>query len=381
MRRAKARLPHGSPNGRLPKTSRIFVAGHNGMVGSAILRALEAAGCRNIVTRTRKQLDLADQQAVESFFGRESIDAVFLAAALVGGIHANSTYPADFIYQNLIVECNVLNSAFRHAVRRLLFLGSSCIYPRDTPQPMQEEQLLSGRLEPTNEPYAVAKIAGIKICEAYNRQYGTDFRSVMPTNLYGPNDNFDLSDSHVLPALIRRFHLAKLARTESWAAIDRDADRFGAIPESDHENLHRHRGGRVQLWGTGSAKREFLYVDDLAEACLRIMQLPVARYHALLAGRDRGTCDGNPSKRALNAVSHVNIGFGEDVTIAELADLISGVVGYDGFIEWDSSRPDGMMRKLLDGTRIHTTGWRPRIDLQTGIQKTYRWYLGQTPAV
>jgi len=381
MRRAKARLPHGSPNGQLPKTSRIFVAGHNGMVGSAILRALEAAGCRNIVTRSRKQLDLADQQAVESFFECESIDAVFLAAALVGGIHANSTYPADFIYQNLIVECNVLNSAFRHAVRRLLFLGSSCIYPRDTPQPMQEEQLLSGRLEPTNEPYAVAKIAGIKICEAYNRQYGTDFRSVMPTNLYGPNDNFDLSDSHVLPALIRRFHLAKLARTESWAAIDRDADRFGAIPESDHENLHRHRGGRVQLWGTGSAKREFLYVDDLAEACLRIMQLPVARYHALLAGRGRGTCDGNPSKRALSAVSHVNIGFGEDVTIAELADLISGVVGYDGFIEWDSSRPDGMMRKLLDGTRIHTTGWRPRIDLQTGIQKTYRWYLGQTPAV
>jgi len=381
MRRAKARLPHGSPNGQLPKTSRIFVAGHNGMVGSAILRALEAAGCRNIVTRSRKQLDLADQQAVESFFECESIDAVFLAAALVGGIHANSTYPADFIYQNLIVECNVLNSAFRHAVRRLLFLGSSCIYPRDTPQPMQEEQLLSGRLEPTNEPYAVAKIAGIKICEAYNRQYGTDFRSVMPTNLYGPNDNFDLSDSHVLPALIRRFHLAKLARTESWAAIDRDADRFGAIPESDHENLHRHRGGRVQLWGTGSAKREFLYVDDLAEACLRIMQLPGARYHALLAGRDRGTCDGNPSKRALNAVSHVNIGFGEDVAIAELADLISGVVGYDGLIGWDSSRPNGMMRKLLDSTRIHTTGWRPRIDLQTGIQKTYRWYLGQTPAV
>lgn len=362
----------------LPKSARIFVAGHQGMVGSAILRALETTGYENILTRSRKHLDLADQAAVESFFKSESIDTVFLAAALVGGIHANSTYPADFIYENLIVACNVLSSAFRHAVRRLLFLGSSCIYPRDTRQPMQEDQLLSGYLEPTNEPYAVAKIAGIKLCEAYNRQYGTDFRAVMPTNLYGPNDTFDLNDSHVLPALIRRLHLAKLAHTESWDAIERDVARFGAIPASDYQNLKTHRGTMVKLWGTGAAMREFLYVDDMAAACLHVMQLPGQDYRALLAGREKTRPAGSSSVSQPIQVSHVNVGYGEDITIGELAGLIAGIVGFDGEIQWDSSRPDGMLRKLLDSHLIQTTGWRPGISLKTGIYQTYQWYLRQT---
>lgn len=348
------------------------------MVGSAILRGLEATGYRNLLTRSRKQLDLTDQSAVESFFAAESVDTVILAAALVGGIHANSAYPADFIYQNLIVECNVLNSAFRHAVRRLLFLGSSCIYPREARQPMQEDQLLNGYLEPTNEPYAVAKIAGIKLCEAYNRQYNTDFRAVMPTNLYGPNDTFDLSDSHVVPAMIRRFHLAKLAQLDSWDDIDLDMARFGAIPDSDYQELKSHKGAFVKLWGTGTARREFLHVDDLAAACLHLMRLPETHYRALLAGHEKPVAPDRLMDNQKLEVSHVNIGYGEDITIRDLAGMIAIVVEYDGEIQWDVSRPDGMPRKLLDSTRIQSTGWQPEIALKFGIHQTYQWYLKQS---
>ena len=338
------------------------------------MRALENDGFRNLVTRSRGELDLSDQKAVDSFFESEAIDAVFMAAALVGGIHANSTYPADFIYQNLIVECNVLNSAFRHGVGRLLFLGSSCIYPRETAQPMREEQLLSGYLEPTNEPYAVAKIAGIKLCEAYNRQYGTDFRAVMPTNLYGPNDNFDLYDSHVLPALVRRFHLARLVRNADWQAIEADINRFGAIPDDEYDRLKSQRGERVTLWGTGGAKREFLHVDDLAAACLHVMQLSAEGYFEL-----RSHLSGDAMDRQATGVSHINVGYGSDLSIKELAEVVAGAVGYKGDIQWDSSRPDGMPRKLLSSDRIQSTGWRPTIELSEGIHRTYRWYLDQTP--
>ena len=354
----------------LPKDARIFIAGHQGMVGSAILRGLDKSGYYNLLTRSRSELDLMDQKAVESFFNSEAIDAVYVAAALVGGIRANSTYPADFIYQNLMVECNVINGAFRYGVGRLLFLGSSCIYPRETMQPMQEEQLLSGYLEPTNEPYAVAKIAGIKLCEAYNRQHGTDFRSVMPTNLYGPNDNFDLNDSHVLPALIRRFHLAKLVQKTDWKSFDRDVRRYGPVPDDELDRLKSGQGEQVTLWGTGGAKREFLHVDDLAAACLYVMQLSSQQYLDL-----RSTSPCGKEKHPAVEVSHINVGYGSDISIKDLAEMVSDIVGYTGEIQWDNTRPDGMPRKLLSSQRIQSIGWRPTIDLSDGILKTYRWYL------
>ena len=357
----------------LSKEARIFVAGHQGMVGSAIMRTLDDSGYQHVLTRSRSELDLMDQKAVESFFESESIEAVYMAAALVGGVHANSTYPADFIYQNLMVECNVINSAFRNGVARLLFLGSSCIYPRETMQPMQEQQLLSGYLEPTNEPYAIAKIAGIKMCEAYNRQYHTDFRAVMPTNLYGPNDNFDLNNSHVLPALIRRFHLARLVQKADWDSLDRDIRRYGDVPDDELYRLKSCHGNQVTLWGTGSAKREFLHVDDLAAACLHVMQLSNQDYLDLRTGSSGSAGDGPSSE-----VSHINVGYGTDITIKELAEQVAELVGYTGDIQWDATRPDGMPRKLLNSQLMQSTGWSPTIHLSDGIRKTYRWYLDQT---
>lgn len=307
----------------------IFVAGHRGMVGSAILRQLEARGHAPLV-RTHAELDLADQAAVRSFFEEERPDSVILAAARVGGIHANDTYPADFIYENLMIECNVIHQAFRAGVRQLLFLGSSCIYPRSAAQPMAENALLTGVLEPTNEPYAIAKIAGIKLCESYNRQHGTDYRSVMPTNLYGPGDNFHPENSHVLPALIRRFHEAVLAGREC-----------------------------VTIWGTGTPKREFLHVDDMAEASLFVM------------GLDRETYLANTDPM----ISHINVGCGTDVSIAELATIIAEVVGYRGEICFDKEKPDGTARKLMDVGRLARMGWKSRIGLQDGIASTYEWFL------
>jgi len=307
-------------------SDKVFVAGHRGMVGSAIVRALGKRGGPAPLTRPHGDLDLTSQAAVREFFAREKPDAVIVAAARVGGIHANDTYPAQFIYENLMIEANVIHEAWRAGVKRLLFLGSSCIYPRMAEQPMREEQLLTGTLEATNEPYAIAKIAGIKLCESYNRQYGTDYRSVMPTNLYGPGDSYHPEDSHVIPALIRRFHEAKAA---------------GAAA--------------VAIWGTGKPRREFLYVDDMAEASLHVFGLDKAAYGAATQPR----------------LSHINIGTGEDLTIAELARLVAKVVGYAGRIEYDASKPDGTPRKLLDVGRIHALGWRHRVGLEEGLALTY----------
>jgi len=311
----------------MERTAKIYVAGHRGLVGAAICRRLYRQGYANLVTRTRQELDLRDQRAVGEFFARERPAYVFLAAARVGGIHANSTRPAEFIYDNLAIETNVIHAAWGSGVKKLLFLGSSCIYPRLAPQPMKEEYLLAGPLEPTNEAYAVAKIAGLKMCQAYRRQYGFNAICLMPTNLYGPGDNFDLESSHVLPALIRRFHEAKLA----------------GAPQ-------------VVLWGTGTPRREFLHVDDLADAAVFLME----RY---------------------DSEEIINVGTGEDLTIAELAELVREVVGYRGAIAFDAKMPDGTPRKLLDVSRLRALGWQPRIGLREGIEATYRWYCEEAVGV
>ncbi|MFU8834834.1 GDP-L-fucose synthase [Roseovarius autotrophicus] len=310
---------------------KIYVAGHRGMVGGAILRRLRARGDgATLLTRSHAELDLTDQAAVRGFMQAERPDVVILAAAKVGGIHANNTYPADFIYENLMIECNVIHQAHAAGVRRLLQLGSSCIYPREAVQPMREDALLTGPLEPTNEPYAIAKIAGIKLCESYNRQHGTDYRSVMPTNLYGPGDNFHPENSHVLPALIRRFHEAR-AQTQD----------------------------EVVIWGTGRPMREFLHVDDMAEASLFVL------------GLDRATYEANTAPM----LSHINVGTGQDVTILDLAQMVARVTGFDGRITTDPTKPDGTPRKLMDVSRLAEMGWRARIGLEQGIAETYRWFL------
>jgi GDP-L-fucose synthase len=315
---------------------KIFVAGHRGMVGSAIVRALRAQGQTRFVTRTRAELDLTDQRAVNEFFATEKPDQVYVAAARVGGIHANNTYPAEFIYSNLMVQANVIHAAYVHGVRKLLFLGSSCIYPRLAPQPMSEDALLTGALEPTNEPYAVAKIAGIKLCESYNRQYGTDYRSVMPTNLYGPGDNYHPENSHVVPAMLRRFHEARLAQAPS-----------------------------VAVWGTGRPRREFLYVDDMAAACVHVMNLSPEVWAA--------------NTRPMQAL--LNVGYGSDVSIAQLATTVAQAVGYEGKIVFDTSRPDGAPRKLLDSSRLHNLGWQPKVSLQQGLALAYADFAERSDAV
>ena len=308
----------------------VFVAGHRGMVGSAIVRRLQALGYRNILTAGRDVVDLVDQQAVQRFFDERAIDQVYLAAARVGGIHANNTYPAEFIYQNLMIEANLVHAAHAHGVQRLLFLGSSCIYPKLAEQPMREEALLTGVLEPTNEPYAIAKIAGIKLCESYNRQYGRDFRSVMPTNLYGPGDNYHPENSHVIPALLLRFH--------------------EAVQRGDRE---------VVIWGSGTPRREFLHVDDMAAACVHVMELD----EAVLRDHTRPM------------LSHINVGTGEDCTIRELAETVARVTGFAGRLVFDTDKPDGAPRKLLDVSRLAALGWRPQIGLEEGLRDAYAWYV------
>jgi len=317
-------------------THKIYVAGHQGMVGSAIMRLLVAQGFKKIITRTHNELDLTNQSAVAVFMQKEKPDVVILAAAKVGGIHANETYPADFIYDNLMMECNVIHQARLAGVKSLLFLGSSCIYPRLAAQPISENALLTGLLEPTNEPYAIAKIAGIKLCESCNRQYGTDYRSVMPSNLYGPNDSFHPENSHVLPALMRRFHEAKMTN-----ALE------------------------VIIWGTGKPRREFLHVDDMASASLFVLGLEKEIYQA----------------NTQTMLSHINVGTGTDISIAELATQIAQVVRYQGKIVYDSAKPDGTPQKLLDVSRLKACGWRSSITLATGIQQTYRWYLNHTASL
>jgi GDP-L-fucose synthase len=306
---------------------RIYVAGHRGMVGSAIVRVLNQQAGVEIITRTHAELDLTDQAQVRAFFKQEQIDEVYLAAAKVGGIHANNTYPADFIYQNLMIEANIIHQAWAAGIEKLLFLGSSCIYPKLAEQPMAESALLTGELEQTNEPYAIAKIAGIKLCESYNRQYGTDYRSVMPTNLYGPNDNYHPENSHVIPALIRRFHEAKIAQAP-----------------------------KVTIWGTGMPRREFLYVDDMAAASVHVMNLPKTTYN----------------EHTLPMQSHINVGSGTDTTIAELAGLISEAVNYQGKISFDTSKPDGTFRKLMDSSRLQKLGWKAEVSLTDGLSLTYQ---------
>jgi GDP-L-fucose synthase len=350
----------------LSPNSAVYVAGHTGMVGSALVRRLRGMGYTRILTRTHAELDLTGQAAVHAFFGREGVDAVFLAAARVGGIQANRTRPAEFIHTNLTIQCNVIHAAFQAGVRRLLFLGSSCIYPRDCPQPMREEHLLGGPLEPTNAPYAVAKIAGITLCEAYNRQHGTDYRSVMPTNLYGPHDHFDLEASHVLPAMIRKHHLAKLAQAGDREGIRRDLARFGPIPETIRAELAKGPHAAVRLWGSGSPRRELLHVDDMAAACVFVMQLDRTNYERACARPD-----GPP-------VPHLNVGCGRDGSISELAEMVRTIVGFAGETVWDASMPDGMPVKRLDVSRLTRAGWRPEIGLREGVAATYRWYLQET---
>ena len=315
---------------------KIYVAGHRGMVGSAIMRTLKSVGQNNIVVRSHAELDLTNQPAVRDFFETEKPNQVYLAAAKVGGIHANNTYPAEFIYQNLMMEANVIHQAFKSGVQKLLFLGSSCIYPKFAKQPMREDSLLTGILESTNEPYAIAKITGIKLCESYNRQYSVDYRSVMPTNLYGPGDNYHPENSHVIPALIRKFHEAKLSNSQS-----------------------------VVIWGTGSPKREFLYVDDMASACIYVMNLDKRIYEV----------------NTHSMQSHINVGFGDDITILNLARAIGNTIGYQGDIVFDTSKPDGAPKKLMDSNRLNSLGWKPRVDLKAGLKKTYEDFIENASAL
>jgi len=314
---------------------KIYIAGHRGMVGSAIARQLQAENCQ-LITRTHSELDLTNQQQVNEFMASDKPDQIYLAAAKVGGIHANNTYPAEFIYQNLMIEANIIHAAFKNGVKKLLFLGSSCIYPGEIEQPMREDALLTGVLEATNEPYAIAKIAGIKLCESYNRQYGkshgVDYRSVMPTNLYGSGDNYHPENSHVIPALIRRFHEAKVNNASS-----------------------------VEIWGSGTPRREFLYVDDMAAACIHVMNLDVETYQT----------------ETQSMLSHINVGCGTDITIRGLAETISKVIGYQGKIEFDSTKPDGAPRKLMDSSRLNKLGWQPTIELEQGLKLAYEDYLEQ----
>lgn len=374
--------PHPSPltphQSAMPKGARIFVAGSNGLVGSALVRQLRSHGYTNLLLPEIDQLDLINQQAVADFFAAEKPEYVFLAAAKVGGIHANNTYPADFIYLNLMIQNNVIHQSYLHGVKRLLFLGSSCIYPKLAPQPMKEEHLLTGLLEPTNEPYAIAKIAGIKLCESYNRQYGTRFVAVMPTNLYGPGDNFNLENSHVLPAMIRKFHLAKLAHQGDLNAIAADEQRYGRIPDDILTSIGLERAAPlttnafpftphlsrltpcVQIWGSGTPRRELLYVDDMASGCLFLMEQP----NDVIA----------PELLSYPKPCFVNLGTGEDVTIRELAETVQRVVGYEGKLVFDTSKPDGTPRKLQDVSRMRGMGWQHKVDLEAGIQTTYQWF-------
>jgi len=351
----------------MEKDAKIYVAGHRGLVGSAIVRRLKEEGYTNIVTKTHSELDLTDQRATREFFEKERPEYVFLAAAKVGGILANDTYKADFIYRNMMIAANVIEASYKYGVKKLLNLGSSCIYPKYAPQPMKEEYLLTGELEPTNEPYAIAKIAAIKLCGYFNEQYGTNFISVMPTNLYGPNDNFNLETSHVLPALLRKFHLGKLLMEGKYEEITKDIQRypigFGLDKEVDTNNPKSIEKAleavgilkeAITIWGTGEVYREFLHVDDLADACIYLMN----RYDY----KDIG--------------EFVNIGTGEDVKIKDLVKMIKEIVGYEGQIKWDTSKPDGTPRKLLDVSRLHQLGWKHKISLKDGLTKTYKLFPG-----
>lgn len=354
----------------MKKSSKIYVAGHRGLVGSAIWKNLEQKSYTNLIGRSRQELNLLDSKAVSDFFEKEKPEYVFLAAAKVGGIVANNTYRADFIYENLQIQNNIISESYRHGVKKLLFLGSTCIYPKDAPQPMPEDSLLTNILEYTNEPYAIAKIAGLKMCESYNIQYGTNFIAVMPTNLYGPNDNFDLEKSHVLPAMIRKVYLARLLQEQNWDKIRKDLNLLpvGDVNgESSDDEIkavlvkHGIDSEQLSLWGTGAPMREFLWSEEMADACVFIMES--VDFADLSSGMDEiRNC-------------HINIGTGKDISIKDLSSLVVDAVGYKGEIRFDSSKPDGTFRKLTDVSKLNSLGWKHRVDVEDGVRKLYEWYL------
>ena len=357
----------------LNKNAKIYVAGHRGLVGSAIWKNLQDKGYTNLIGKTHKELDLLDAVSVRKFFDEEQPEYVFLAAALVGGIMANSIYRADFIYKNLQIQQNVIGESFRHNVKKLLFLGSTCIYPRDAEQPMKEEVLLTSPLEYTNEPYAIAKIAGLKMCESFNLQYGTNYIAVMPTNLYGPNDNFDLERSHVLPAMIRKIHLAHCLKQGDWDAICKDLNQRpveGIDGNSSKEDIltilakYGISNSEVKLWGTGTPLREFLWSEEMADASVFVMEHVDFKDTYKQGDKDIRNC-------------HINIGTGKEISIRELAELIVSTVGYQGQLTFDSTKPDGTMRKLTDPSKLHALGWHHKVEIEEGVQRMYNWYLGR----
>ena len=383
----------------LSKDSKIYVAGHRGLVGSAIWNNLQQRGYTNLVGRTHSELDLTDQVAVRQFFDKERPDAVVLAAAFVGGIMANSLYRADFIMQNMKMQCNVISESYAHGVKKLLFLGSTCIYPKNAPQPMKEDCLLTSPLEYTNEEYAIAKIAGLKMCESYNLQYGTNYIAVMPTNLYGPNDNFHLENSHVMPAMMRKVYLAKLIHDGDWEAIKRDLNKRpvegvdGTAAHSDILNVLAHYGiydNRVVLWGTGTPLREFLWSEDMADASVHILLnvnfsdiIGIEKYSSVHYGTTTdGAVDRNHSAGRGGAIPqlgeirncHINVGTGKELTIRQLSALVVKTVGFTGTVEFDSSKPDGTMRKLIDVTKLHTLGWTHKVEIEDGVERLFNWY-------
>ncbi len=359
----------------MDKNSKIYIAGHRGLVGSAIVKSLEADGYKNLIVRTHSELDLIDSTEVAKFFEKEKPEYVILAAAKVGGIVANNTYRGEFIYDNLMIQNNIVHHSFLNKVKKLLFLGSTCIYPKDCEQPMQEDALLTGSLEYTNEPYAIAKIAGIKLCESYNLQYGTNYISVMPTNLYGPNDNFDLEKSHVMPALVRKMHLAKAVYEDDWKTIRKDLEKtpIDLIDENSSKNdictvlskfgiEKTSDSTSVEIWGSGKPRREFLWSEDMADACIFIM-------------KNRNFVDTYTSNQKEIRNTHINIGTGVDISIKELAVLIKNEIGFKGTLVYNANKPDGTMKKLTDVSKLHKLGWQHKIDLENGVKKYYQWYL------
>ena len=383
----------------LNKDSKIYVAGHHGLVGSAIWNNLQQRGYKNLVGRTHKELDLTDQVAVRRFFDEEHPDAVVLAAAFVGGIMANSLYRADFIMMNMKIQCNVISEAYAHRVKKLLFLGSTCIYPKNAPQPMKEDCLLTSPLEYTNEEYAIAKIAGLKMCESYNLQYGTNYIAVMPTNLYGPNDNFHLENSHVMPAMMRKVYLAKLIHDGNWEAISRDLDIRpveGFSGASSHDEIMKVLAkygisdNKVVLWGTGTPLREFLWSEDMADASVHVLLnvnfsdiIGIKKYSSVHFGASTdGAVDRNHSAGRGGAIPslgeirncHINVGTGKELTIRQLSELVVKTVGFEGVVEFDDSKPDGTMRKLIDVTKLHSLGWTHKVEIEDGVKKLFEWY-------
>lgn len=383
----------------LDKDSKIYVAGHHGLVGSAIWNNLKARGYDNLIGRSHRELDLTSEVAVEKFFAEERPDAVVLAAAFVGGIMANSLYRADFIMQNMKMQCNVISCAYKYSVKKLLFLGSTCIYPKNAPQPMKEDALLTSPLEYTNEEYAIAKIAGLKMCESYNLQYGTNYIAVMPTNLYGPNDNFHLENSHVMPAMMRKVYLAKLIHEENWEAICHDMNKRpveGVTGANSHQEIldvlakYGIQNNKVVLWGTGTPLREFLWSEDMADASVHVLLnvdfkdiIGIEKYSSVFFGTSvSGAVDRNNSEGRGGALPklgeirncHINVGTGKELTIRELSELVVKAVGFEGVVEFDTSKPDGTMRKLIDVEKLHSLGWTHKVEIEDGVQKLFDWY-------